>query len=162
MSDRHLISPGDDDWLDFDGLSARPMIDGSDAEGRLGIVEIRLAPRALAAPLHLHQNEDEFTCVLAGRLGAMLDGAVVTAEVGEWLRKPRKQWHTYWNPDDETECRLLEFVTPAGFERYFADLARIAGNEERMEQLNQRYQVVMDFGSIATLREQFGLTFPVW
>jgi len=37
------------------------------ADGRFAIVHHPLAPRALAAPLHYHHNEDEFSFVLSGR-----------------------------------------------------------------------------------------------
>src|SRR6266581_3731669 len=36
--------------------------------------------------------------------------------------KPRDVWHTFWNAADEPG-RLLEIISPAGFERFFADLA---------------------------------------
>lgn len=43
---------------------------------------------ALAAPLHRHHREDEYSYVLTGTLGALLGDAVVTAEPGTWVFKP--------------------------------------------------------------------------
>ena len=71
------------------------------------IVHHPLAPRALAAPLHYHHNEDEFSFVLSGTLGALLGEEVVIATAGTWLRKPRRQWHTFWNAD-EVPCEIID------------------------------------------------------
>jgi hypothetical protein len=35
--------------------------------------------------------------------------------------KPREQWHTFWNAGD-TPARVLEIISPAGFENYFREL----------------------------------------
>jgi len=43
---------------------------GSTVTGRLG--EHPIAPRHLAAPLHRHSREDEYSFVLEGKLGALL------------------------------------------------------------------------------------------
>ena len=46
------------------------------------------APRALAAPMHRHRLEDEYTYVLDGRIGAVIEGTEVIAEPGDLLFKP--------------------------------------------------------------------------
>ena len=75
-----------------------------------------MAPRALAAPLHRHTREDEYSYVVKGRMGALLGDDVVYAEAGDLVYKPRNQWHTFWNAGDEP-CHILEIISPAGFER---------------------------------------------
>jgi hypothetical protein len=56
-----------------DGFTGdRFMIDGQDSGGGFALVEHRLAPHVLAAPLHLHTREDEYSYVLEGKLGALL------------------------------------------------------------------------------------------
>ena len=49
-----------------DGTSDRFMIDGHDSGGAFAVVEHRMAPSALAAPLHMHTREDEYSYVLEG------------------------------------------------------------------------------------------------
>jgi len=66
-------------------------------------------------------NCREYSFVLAGRLGALLGEEVVYAEAGDLMFKPRDQWHTFWNAGD-TECSILEIISPAGFEHYFEEL----------------------------------------
>jgi mannose-6-phosphate isomerase-like protein (cupin superfamily) len=98
------------------GFGIHWKIDGAASDKRFSVVHHPLAPRALAAPLHRHHREDEYSYVLTGRLGALLGDNVVTAEPGTWVFKPRNQWHTFWNAGDEP-CRILEIIAPAGFEK---------------------------------------------
>ncbi len=81
------------------------------------------------------------------------------AETGSWVFKPRRQWHTFWNPRD-TPCEIIEIISPAGFENYFREVASTWGNLERFKQINARYDLKMDIESVPRLCERFGLTFP--
>jgi mannose-6-phosphate isomerase-like protein (cupin superfamily) len=102
------------------------MIDGSEAGERFSLVEHPLGPRALAAPLHRHNREDEYSFVLEGRMGALLGDEVLEAGPGDLVFKPRQQWHTFWNAGEEP-CRILEIISPAGFERFFRELVDLGG-----------------------------------
>jgi mannose-6-phosphate isomerase-like protein (cupin superfamily) len=103
------------------GIGMRLMIDGVEADGRFSLVEHPMPPRALAAPLHRHSREDEYSYVLEGRMGALLGDELVYADAGDLVFKPRDQWHTFWNAGDEP-CRILEIISPAGFENFFDEL----------------------------------------
>ncbi len=153
-----LISPGGEAF-DFGGLGVNWKIDGRLTENRFAIVHHPIAPHALAAPLHLHHKEDEYSYVLAGKMGALLGEDVVFAEAGLWVYKPRHQWHTFWNAG-ETPCEIIEIISPAGFEQYFREVAAAWGDMQRFQQINDRYALEMDFASVATLCERFNLTFP--
>lgn len=154
-----LVTPKDTKSFDFGGLGVEWKVEGADTEQRFSIVHHPMAPRALAAPLHYHHNEDELSYVLKGRLGALLDEEVVTAEAGSWVFKPRHQWHTFWNAGD-TECEIIEIISPAGFENFFREVAASWGDIEKFAQINDKYSLEMDFESVAGLCERFGLTFP--
>src|SRR5215475_7185838 len=123
-------------------IGVRFMIDGPDAGERFSLVEHPLSPRALAAPVHRHTHEDEYSFVLEGRLGALLGDDVVEAGPGDLVFKPREQWHTFWNAGDEP-CRILEIISPAGFEGFFQELSDMGGvlaaDPEAVEQLSRRY-----------------------
>ena len=54
-------------------------------------------------------------------MGALLGEDEIYAERGGVAFKPRDQWQI-WNPD-ETPCRILEIISPGGFERFFDELA---------------------------------------
>lgn len=153
------IKPDGGDFFDFGGLGVRWKIDGADAGGRFSIVHHPMAPRALAAPLHYHHNEDEYSYVLFGRLGAMLGDDIVTAEAGSWVFKPRRQWHTFWNAGDQP-CEIIEVISPAGFENFFREVAAAWGDLAKFSEINRKYSLDMDFDSVPRLCERFGLTFP--
>lgn len=144
---------------DFGGLGIEWKIDGPDTGTRFAVVHHPIAPHALAAPLHRHHNEDEYSYVLEGTLGALLGDAVVTAQPGEWVFKPRAQWHTFWN-DGDTPCRIIEVISPAGFEDYFREVAAHWGDLDAFARINEKYDLDMDFESVPGLCERFGLTFP--
>lgn len=153
------ITSDEKEYFDFGGLGVRWKIDGAETGGRFSVVHHPIAPRALAAPLHYHHNEDEYSYVLSGRLGALLGDDVVTAPVGSWVFKPRGQWHTFWNAGD-TPCEIIEVISPAGFENFFREVAAAWGDLQKFAEINKRYQLDMDFESVPELCERFGLTFP--
>src|SRR3954453_12459342 len=93
------------------------IIDGEDTDRGFSLVEHPMPPHALAAPLHRHNREDEYSFVLEGRMGALLGDDVVEAGGGDLVYKPRGQWHTFWNAGDEP-ARILEIIAPAGFEQF--------------------------------------------
>src|SRR5919199_6336221 len=120
-------------------IGVRFLIDAHEAGERFSLVEHPMSPRALAAPLHLHTREDEYSFVLEGRMGALLGDEVFEAGPGDLVFKPRNQWHTFWNAGEEP-CRILEIISPAGFERFFQELSDIGGalkaDPEKLAELN--------------------------
>jgi mannose-6-phosphate isomerase-like protein (cupin superfamily) len=151
--------------VDLAGLGIVWKIEGAEAEERLSVVHHPLAPRALAAPLHRHSREDEYSYVLEGTLGALLGDEVVTAGPGTWVFKPRNQWHTFWNAGD-TPCEIIEIISPAGFENFFRELAAVyaSGPEPDLAlfaSLCESYGLEMDPQSVPGLCERFGVTHPL-
>ena len=115
MSSAMIVHRNERNSVDFGGLGVQWKIDGQITGERFSVVHHPIAPRALAAQLHFHHNEDEFSYVLSGTLGALLGDDVVTAGPGTWVVKPRGQWHTFWNAGD-VQCEIVEIISPAGFE----------------------------------------------
>jgi mannose-6-phosphate isomerase-like protein (cupin superfamily) len=141
-------------------IGVRFMIDGLAAGGRFSLVEHPMSPRALAAPVHRHTREDEYSFVLEGRMGALLGDDVVEAGPGDLVFKPREQWHTFWNAGDEP-CRILEIISPAGFELFFKELSDMGGvlaaDPDDVAQLSKRYGLEMRPETVPGLLERFGL-----
>jgi mannose-6-phosphate isomerase-like protein (cupin superfamily) len=158
-----IVGPSDGTAGFLGSIGVRFMIDGPESQERFSLVEHLMSPRALAAPLHRHQREDEYSFILEGRMGALLGEDVVEAGPGDLVHKPRGQWHTFWNAGDEP-CRLLEIISPAGFERFFAELVALGGvanaSPEALAELNVRYAQDMQPESIPELIERFGVVFP--
>jgi hypothetical protein len=113
--------------------------------------------------LHRHSREDEYSYVLEGRFGALLGDAVVYAEAGDLVHKPRGQWHTFWNAGDEP-CRILEIISPAGFENFFDEIVDVTSSGADpgpgwAAGLSARYGLEIDASSVPGLCERFGLRF---
>jgi mannose-6-phosphate isomerase-like protein (cupin superfamily) len=158
-----VVGPADGKAGFLGSIGVRFMLDGPESAERFSLVEHPMAPRALAAPLHRHHNEDEYSYVIEGRMGALLGDEHLEAGPGDLVHKPRGQWHTFWNAGD-VPCRILEIISPAGFERFFAELVDLGGvAQARPEQLGalcERYALEMDPDSVPGLVERFGLRFP--
>lgn len=139
------------------------MIDGLESGGGFSLVEHPMSARALAAPLHRHSREDEYSYVIEGRVGALLGDEVAVGIPGDLIFKPRGQWHTFWNAGDK-RARLLEIISPAGFEQYFAELVELGGSTRAepkdLAALAARYGLEVDHKSIPELVRRFELTFP--
>jgi mannose-6-phosphate isomerase-like protein (cupin superfamily) len=155
-----VIGANDGDAGFLGSIGVRFMIDGEDAGGDFSLVEHPMPPRALAAPLHRHSREDEYSYVLEGRMGALLGEEVLEAEPGDLVFKPRGQWHTFWNAGDEP-CRILEIIAPAGFEHFFRELDGLGGalsaSPAELAALCERYALEMQPDSVPGLLERFGL-----
>ena len=158
-----ILGPSDGETVNLQTIGVRFMIPGVDTDSRLSLVEHPIPPRALAAPLHRHNREDEYSFVLEGRMGALLGDDVVEAGPGDLVYKPRGQWHTFWNAGD-APCRILEIIAPAGFEKFFEELVDLGGvgavEPPVMGELCGRYGLEMDPDSVPGLVERFGLRFP--
>jgi mannose-6-phosphate isomerase-like protein (cupin superfamily) len=145
---------------DLGVVCARFIMAGGPSDGRFSVVEHPIVPRGLAAPVHVHSREDEFSFVLEGRWGFQLGGDVVYAEPGDLVYKPRDVWHTFWNATDEP-ARLLEIISPAGFEQLFVELADLLrtdpSNLEATRALGSRYGVESDPEATARVVAKHGL-----
>jgi quercetin dioxygenase-like cupin family protein len=157
-----ILGPNDGKSVDFGSFGVRFMVWSEESGGGFSLVEHPTPPRTLVAPRHRHANEDEYSFVLEGRMGAQLGDEVVHAEEGDLVFKPRDQWHTFWNAGDEP-CRVLEIISPGGFEHLFEEMAddpeAMAG--EAAPALDARYGLEVDYESVGRLCEEHGLDFPV-
>jgi mannose-6-phosphate isomerase-like protein (cupin superfamily) len=155
-----LVGPDDAEAGFLGSIGVRWMVDGAEAGQRFSLVEHPMSPRALAAPLHRHTREDEYSYVLQGRMGALLGDEVVEAGPGDLVFKPRNQWHTFWNAGDEP-CRILEIISPAGFEQFFRELDALGGaiqaDPQALMELNERHGLEMQTDSVPELLQRFGL-----
>jgi quercetin dioxygenase-like cupin family protein len=157
---RHVLGPDEGQTVNLLALGVRFMIEGRRSGGAFSLVEHPLPARALGSPLHTHRNEDEYSYILEGRVGLQLGDEVLVAGPGELVFKPRGVPHAFWNAGD-VPARLLEIISPAGFENYFREMAPlltdVEGNHERIMQVAQRYDLDIDFSTIPILAERHHL-----
>jgi mannose-6-phosphate isomerase-like protein (cupin superfamily) len=159
------IGPSDGRLVDLGSIGARMMAWTEETGGGFSLVEHPMPPRHLAAPLHRHSREDEYSYVVEGRMGAILGDEVVYAEVGDFVFKPRQQWHTFWNAGDEP-ARILEIIAPGGFEHFFDELGDLVGSGEpdpaALGELSARYGLEMRPETVPAICEEHGLTHPMF
>jgi len=162
-----IIGPRDGKFVDLGSVGVRFMIWGAETGGTFSLVEHPIPPRTLCAPLHRHHREDEYSYVLEGRMGALLGDEVVYAEAGDLVFKPRQQWHTFWNAGDEP-CRILEIISPAGFEHFFRELGEASTGQNAARpgdvlpgsDLPERYAIEFQPERTAEICEKYGVRFP--
>jgi mannose-6-phosphate isomerase-like protein (cupin superfamily) len=146
---------------DLPGLKNRYLIEPSATDGRFALIEHRIPPHTLAAPVHTHEREDEYSYVLSGQMGAQIGDETIEAGPGELVFKPRGVPHAFWNAGDE-ETVLLELISPGEFAEYFAELSPVLSGDgppdvQKLAEIQQRYALSMDFESIEPLSERHGL-----
>lgn len=156
-----VLKDGDGEILgDTNGVRDRFMIEGADSDGRFALVQHLFAPRTLAAPMHRHHLEDEYTYVVSGRIGAVLGDEEVFGDPGDLIFKPRGQWHTFWNAGD-TPAAVLEIISPSGLEQFFRALGTMTEplDPAAMGELAAPYRCDSDDERTQAVIERHGLTF---
>jgi mannose-6-phosphate isomerase-like protein (cupin superfamily) len=141
-------------------VGARFILDGGLSEGRFSLVEHPIVARGMAAPVHLHTREDEYSFILEGRWGFWQGGNTAFAEPGDLVYKPRDVWHTFWNATDGP-ARLLEIISPAGFDQFFVELAALISSGKASPQvigsLNSAYGLHVDPDGTASIAAEHRL-----
>lgn len=135
---------------------------GEHTGGQVAVVEHPFPPRALVPP-HVHTREDEFSIVTAGSIGFRSGSDEVVLEAGGYISKPRGELHTMWNAGPG-EARMIEIITPSGFERFFLALAEVfaAGPPDpaALDSLAGSYGVFFDPTWVPELMAKYGLDSP--
>ncbi|HVU87417.1 MAG TPA: cupin domain-containing protein [Pirellulales bacterium] len=155
MSAPHLsVKPGEGRSVSLGGMGVVFKVSGQDTGGAFAIVEHPIEPGRLVLP-HVHQNEDEYSYVLEGTVGARVGDREFIAGPGSYLIKPRGLMHTFWNPGP-APARLLEVISPAGFEAYFLELAE-SDDPEARQALATKYGVTYSAEWVADLSSRYQL-----
>jgi quercetin dioxygenase-like cupin family protein len=144
-SEIRVLGPDEGHFVQLGGMGVRFMIDAQTGGG-FSMVEHPIAPRSLAAPLHTHTNEDEYSYVLEGEVGVQIGDEVAVAKAGDLVFKPRGVQHAFWNAGD-APARVLEIISPAPFVNYFEELGPLMGGPTGP-----------DFAGIAALQASYGLS----
>lgn len=152
----------DDGQTLLSGPVGAVLLAGGEATGGAASFLIHpLAPRALGSPVHTHRDEDEWSYVLDGEVGVELGGETFVARPGDLVLKPRGVPHAFWNAGDEP-ARLLEVITPSGFEHYFTRLGEVfrpdaPPDEQLLAQIAADHHLELDPASIPRLVHAHGL-----
>jgi mannose-6-phosphate isomerase-like protein (cupin superfamily) len=155
-----VLGPQDGKAGFLGSIGVRFMIDGEQSGGGFSLVEHPMSAHALAAPLHRHNREDEYSYVIEGRMGALLGDEVLEAGPGDLVFKPRNEWHTFWNAGDEPAA-VLEIISPAGLEELFRSFGGFTAppDPQALAAMAARYHCDLDFDATFPIIERHGLVF---
>jgi quercetin dioxygenase-like cupin family protein len=123
--DALLQGPGEGEHHDAGTAQILIKADGEHTGGSFYLAESTLAPGFAGPPPHRHRRLHDMFYVLEGTLTLLLGEETVEAGPGSFACVPPGVVHTFRN-DSDGPVRLLNFNTPAGFERYMRDLAEAA------------------------------------
>jgi len=154
-----VILPGQGKAVQMGGLGVIFKLLSANTGGRFAVVEHPLAPGALAGPPHVHQREDEASYVLEGEMTALVGDQLIHAPAGTLVYKPQGVRHTFWN-QGSTPARILEIISPAGFEKYFEELAELVSlggppDIARLMLLAKKYELELDMSAVPELSEKY-------
>lgn len=153
-----LLAPGDGLSVDLGGVGVQFKVRGEQTGGSFAVVEHPVEPGVIVEP-HRHQHEDELSFVLHGTVWARVGDHEIEATAGSYVWKPRQVLHSFWNAGPEP-ARILEVISPAGFENFFEELAALLQTEplpeDRIGALCERYGVELDQEWLPDIQERFG------
>ena len=90
--------------------------------------------------MQIDKREDETRFVLEGSYVFEVGGLAFCAHAGDYVFGPRNVAHSYANRSANV-ARALIMVTPAGFEGFWRESARLAGDTAAHEALGRKYGV---------------------
>ena len=151
-----ITRAGTGERTQFGGLGFIYHLDGSQTDGRLSVVEHPIEPRSVAAPMHTHANEDEFSFVTEGEVTFQLADEIIVARPGDFVIKPRGIPHAFWNASDKP-CSFLELISPAGFENYFRAIGKLWNPDgppdfDKFYALAEEYNLKIDMTDAARIQ----------
>jgi quercetin dioxygenase-like cupin family protein len=159
-----VVQPGEGRVEDLGSIGVVFKLWGRDTGGQVSIVEHPFPVGALV-PAHLHTREDEFSIVTQGEIGFRSGEREIVLGAGGYITKPRGEVHTMWNAG-RSPARMIEVITPAGFENFFREVAEIVAAgppaPERMFTLASTYGLELHQPDwMADLVDRYGLTPPM-
>jgi hypothetical protein len=137
-----VLGPDDGDVLpSLGGVRNRFMIDGKETGGRFALVQHLFEPRAFAAPMHRHRDEDEYARGPDRRRAGRRRGR----------RRPR----------GDEPASALEIISTAGLEELFREFGRMTSAPEPdvLSQMTARIGCDLDFEATAGVVQRHSLLF---
>ncbi|MEQ8718769.1 MAG: cupin domain-containing protein [Acidimicrobiales bacterium] len=144
MSDGQVVKSGQgttytlqgDDWV-FKAV-------GDQTGGQFDFIEGTVS-YAQGAPLHVHHEQSDTFYVLEGTLTVQIGDEVIELAPGDFATAPPGTPHTYTNADpDQPPVRVINVVTPGGFDKVLAEVVGIPPgppDPEMLAELSERHKM---------------------
>ncbi|GAA1303260.1 cupin domain-containing protein [Saccharothrix xinjiangensis] len=111
---------------------ARLVGTGDVTDGRFGLFEWQMRPRAGGPAAHFHKTFSESFYVLSGTVRLFNGETWVEATPGDFLHVPERGVHAFRNDSDEPASMLILFAPAPPREEYFRELAEIGESGRRL------------------------------
>lgn len=144
-----ILAKEDAEHIWYTGSLTAILATGEETGGSFGLVE-DLVPVGYETPYHIHHNEDECFYLIDGEVEFVTQGRTIRARSGAFVFLPRKIAHGFRVVGDRP-ARMLVWVYPSGFERFFITLS------EPAQSLTLPPFKPHDMGRIMEQAERFGL-----
>lgn len=131
------------------GVLARIRARGEETGGMFALVE-ELCPPGYATPLHTHHREDEGWYVLEGRVTLFRGDERIEAGPGSHAFGPRGVPHGF-RVEGAEPARVLVWTSPAGFERFIAEMGSPASSAMFAE------NPALDLERLSAAAERYGI-----
>ncbi len=113
------LKPESGTKVDIFGMRYSILATARQTNGQYGLVEA-IASKEANSP-HIHSKEDEAFYVLSGELEFRIGDQIITGTSGTFIHAPKGIAHTFRSTSEEP-AKLLIWVFPGGFERFFREI----------------------------------------
>jgi hypothetical protein len=103
-----IVGPRDGKTGFLGTIGVRFMIDGGEADERFSLLEHPMSAKVLAAPLHKHTREDEYSFVLEGSVALLGEAVVFGKPRRPDIQAPQPMAHI--SECREEPARILEII----------------------------------------------------
>ncbi|KAA3660144.1 MAG: cupin domain-containing protein, partial [Chloroflexi bacterium] len=149
-----LLQPGEGETL-LEVIGQRVVtakVKSVETGGRWSLVEYVAPPHFTGPPPHFHREMSESFYVLSGELSVAVENEVSTHSAGSFVNVPAGMTHTFANQLDHPTTFLI-WMSPGGFEQYFADLHQLIATEGGQWPLS-------DMRKVAVIEQKYDINYP--
>jgi mannose-6-phosphate isomerase-like protein (cupin superfamily) len=117
--DGFVLSEEEGEQINFRGTKMLVKVSKDDSEGRYSLIEMTHPP-SMGPALHIHPHAPEAYYVLEGEYSIQCNNRVYQAKAGDFVFIPKGCPHNYHSGIKGGKVLV---ISPAGFERYFREVA---------------------------------------
>ena len=105
---------------------------------------LNISPPGCGPGPHYHEREDEWFYIVEGQVSFLMNGTWTDVFPGDCIYSPRGSVHAFKNNTDQP-IRVFMNIAPAGFERFFAEVAEEWARPEpdmsRITAISEKYGI---------------------
>lgn len=146
-----IHNPSIGEILTLGDIAVTIKVTGKETNGAFALVESTVPPHFAGPPAHLHRHTTKAFYMVSGVLAFTLAEETIMVRQGGLVMVPPGLLHKFWNPT-ATPATYLTYLSPAGFEEYFLELAALRKPGASWP--------VLDPHIITTLGQKYGI-YPV-